>query len=161
VPGHFEFEQEQRDGLELMRWLGDPEIDGWRRDDLWGSDAPRFVGDYRMFAGAGLLYPALLGLVWRLTADLDRFALPEFDGVSDCERLGRRYELVRWEYGIEWERPDWPSRDRGFVVAESHRSLPVPRPGRPPTFERFEGAGPSTHKWLLERYDGSGGSART
>jgi hypothetical protein len=55
---------------------------------LWGPDTPRFVADYRMFGSAGLLYPALLGLVWRLTAGLARFALPEFDGVSNCERLG-------------------------------------------------------------------------
>ena len=140
MPGEFEFEQEQRDGVQLIRWLGDPEITGWRREELWGPDTPRFVADYRMFGSAGLLYPALLGLVWRLTAGLARFALPEFDGVSNCERLGRPYELVRWEYGIESDRPDWPARDRGFVAAESHRTLPGPQPGGPPIFERFEGA---------------------
>jgi hypothetical protein len=140
VPDHFEFEQEQRDGLQLIRWLGDPEINGWRRDDLWGPDTPRFVAEYRMFAWAGLLYPALLGLVWRLTSGLARFALPEFDGVSECERLGRPYELVRWEYGIEWEQSDWRSRDRGFVAAQSHRTLPGTRTGGQPHFERFEGA---------------------
>ncbi len=140
MPDHFEFEQERRDGLQLIRWLGDPEISGWRRDDLWGPGTPRFVGEYRMFGSAGLLYPALLGLVWRLTSGLARFVLPEFDGVSNCERLGRPYDLVRWEYGIEWERPDWASRDRGFVVAESHRTLPAARPGEPPAHDRFEGS---------------------
>jgi hypothetical protein len=42
-----------------------------------------------MFDCAGLLYPALLGLVWRLTAGRARFVLPEFDGVSDCEAFER------------------------------------------------------------------------
>ena len=140
MPGRFEFEQEQRDGVELIRWLGDPEIDGWQRADLWGAGTPGLVGDHRMFGLAGLLYPALIGLVWRLTAGLARFALPVYDGVSNCERDGRPYELVRWEYGIEWDEPDWPSRDRGFVLAQSSRTLPGPRPGGPPIFERIEGA---------------------
>lgn len=140
MPDHFEFEQEQRDGVQLIRWLGNPEISGWRRDDLWGPGTPRFVGDHRMFGWTGVLYPALLGLVWRLTGDLARFALPEFDGVSDCERVGRPYDLVRWEYGIEFEQPDWASRDRGFVAAESHRAVPAARPGEPPTHDRFAGA---------------------
>ena len=136
----FEFEQEQRDGLRLIKWLGEPQIQGWRRDDLWGGGSPRFVGDYGMFQPAGLLYPAMLGLVWRLTSGLARSALPEFDGVSHCERVGRPYELVRWEYGIDWEQSDWLSRDRGFVVAESHRPIPSSHPEQMPRSERFEGA---------------------
>jgi hypothetical protein len=105
-----------------------------------GSEHARFVGEYGMFQPAGLLYPALLGLLWHLTADLARYVLPEFDGVSICERLGRPYELVRWEYRIEWEKPDWRSRDRGFVEAESQRTLPGSRPGGQPIWERFGGA---------------------
>lgn len=136
----FEFEQHQRDGLKVIRWLGDPEIHGWKRDDLWARGTPRFVGDYAMFEPAGLLYPALLGLVWRLGSGLARFALPEFDGVSNCDRIGRPYELVRWEYGIEWTQSNWISRDCGFVVAESHRTIPTSDPSQLPRSERFEGA---------------------
>lgn len=139
MPHHFEFAQEHRDGLQLIRWLGEPTLPGWSRDDLWTSDAPRFVHDFVMSQWSALLYPGMLGLVWHLTTGLERFALPVFDGVSDCERLGRPYELVRWEYGIEWEQRDWRSRDRGFVLAESHRTVPGSRP-RSPSFERFEGA---------------------
>ena len=140
VADQFEFEQQEQDGVWLARWIGDPELDGWKRDDLWGEGTPRFVSEYGMFQPAGLLYPALLGLVWRLTKDLARWALPEFDGVSMCERLTRPYELVRWGYGIDWRQPDWSSRDHGFVVAESHRARPASRPGEPPRSERFEGA---------------------
>jgi hypothetical protein len=129
MPNRFKFEEEQRHGVRLIRWLGDPELPGWRREDLWGPNTPRFVGDNGMFQPAALLYPALLGLVWHLTGGLERFALPVFDGVSNCERLGRPYELVRWEYGIEWEQPDWRSRDRGFVLAESHHTVPSAQPG--------------------------------
>jgi hypothetical protein len=46
---------------------------------------------------------------------------------------------VRWEYGIEWEQPDWRSRDQGFLLAKSHRTVPSSQPGKP-SFERFEGA---------------------
>jgi hypothetical protein len=140
VADGFGLEQEQRDDLQLIRWIGQPELEGWKRADLWAGSTPRFVGDYGMFHSAGLLYPALLGLVWRLTAGLTRWALPEFDGVSICERVERPYELVRWEYGIEWHQSDWPSRDRGFVVAESHRTLPSSDARQMPRSERFEGA---------------------
>lgn len=136
----FEFEREQRDGVQLIRWPGDPGIDGWKRNDLWGDGTPRFVGDYGMFEPAGLLYPASLGLVWRLTSGLARLAFAEFGGVGNCERVGRPYELVRWGYGIEWEQSNWLLRDGGFVVAESHRTIPSLHPGGEPRFERFEGA---------------------
>lgn len=136
----FKLEREERDGIQLFRWLGDPQLQGWKRDDLWADGRPKFVGDYGMFQAAGLLYPALLALVWRLTSGLARLALPEFDGVSGCERVGRPYEIVRWEYGIEWEQSNWHSRDRGFVVAESHRTIPGSHPRGMPRFERFEGA---------------------
>lgn len=60
--------------------------------------------------------------------------------MSICERVGCPYELVRWEYGIDWEKADWRSRDTGFVVAESHRTIPSARVGGATNFERFEGA---------------------
>jgi hypothetical protein len=82
-----------------------------------------------MFQPAALLYPALLGVVWHLTDGLNRFACV-FDGVSHCERLGPPYELVRWEYGIEWDQAAGPLRDHGFVLAKSHRTRPEFSTGR-------------------------------
>ncbi len=124
VAKSFAFEREVRDGFELVRWLGDAEFEGWARHDLWEDGTPRFVGQYAMFGIAGLLYPALLGIVWRLTNGQARLVLPSFDGVLNCERVGHPYVLVDWEYGIDWEASDWSRRDRGFVAAESLRHVP-------------------------------------
>lgn len=123
-----EFATEQdADGITVARWLGDfaALTPGWARDDLRETQ-PRHFMDYLVGIG-GVLYPSLLGLVWRLTSDSARFVLPEWDGLELCARGGVQCDEVAWEYGIDYEQPEWAKRDQGFVRAQSFRRLgPAP-----------------------------------
>ncbi|MEU1618539.1 hypothetical protein ABZ479_14730 [Streptomyces sp. NPDC005722] len=70
-----------------------------------------------------------LGLVWRLTAGLRRFAIPAYYR-EDAERaLGQTPLLVDWEYEIDAEGLTPAARDKGFVRARS-AVTPRPVPGR-------------------------------
>lgn len=51
----FPFTFETCHGIELARWIGDREVTGWQRIDLWGDRTPPFVADHAMFGGAGIL----------------------------------------------------------------------------------------------------------
>jgi hypothetical protein len=58
-----------------------------------------------------------LGLAWAFTAGRHRFAVPTWARDKAIRYRGRHdYDLITWEYEIDAERPDWPTRDRGFVV---------------------------------------------
>jgi hypothetical protein len=120
----FEFVSEDRpDDVSIARWVGDfaALTPGWKRDDLWETQ-PRHVNEFAVGIG-GVLYPGLLGLVWRLTEGRARLVLPRWDGLALSSRLGIPYDPVAWEYGIDYEQADWTLRDRGFVPAESFRRL--------------------------------------
>jgi hypothetical protein len=121
MPTRFPFEFETLGDLDVVRWIGDPRLPGWERRDLWGDG--RSAGQHGLFGAAGLLYPALLGVIWRLTVDQARFVLPVFDGVLLCERNQRPYSLVSWQYEILWEANEWAQRDQGFAPAESLRNV--------------------------------------
>jgi hypothetical protein len=124
MTSRLEFVTEQHaDGITVARWMGAFEAltPGWARFDLWETQ-PRRVKDYLVGVN-GVLYPSLLGLIWRPTEGGARFVLPEWDGLELCARGGFGYDEVAWEYGIDYEQPEWSARDRGFVPAESFRRL--------------------------------------
>ncbi|WP_143662413.1 hypothetical protein [Streptomyces sp. f51] len=56
-----------------------------------------------------------VGLVWQLTAGLDRYAIPTYY-CDDAERfLEQNPMLVSWEYEVDAEAPTVTARDKGFV----------------------------------------------
>ncbi|MEU7749687.1 MULTISPECIES: hypothetical protein [unclassified Nonomuraea] len=58
-----------------------------------------------------------LGLAWAFTAGQHRFAVPTWARDEAIRYLGRHdYGFITWEYEIDAERADWPTRDHGFVV---------------------------------------------
>ncbi|MFD5069472.1 hypothetical protein ACIOEZ_17210 [Streptomyces sp. NPDC087866] len=60
-----------------------------------------------------------VGLVWRLTAGLARYAIPAYYR-DDAERvLGRAPVLVDWEYEVDAEQLTGALRDKGFVPGRS------------------------------------------
>lgn len=60
-----------------------------------------------------------VGLVWRLTAGLARYAIPTYYR-DDAERfLERAPVLVDWEYEVDAEELTAASRDKGFVPARA------------------------------------------
>ncbi|MDO0936379.1 hypothetical protein QQY66_33520 [Streptomyces sp. DG2A-72] len=59
-----------------------------------------------------------LGLAWRLTAGLTRYAIPTYYRDDAAQALGREPVLVDWEYEIEAEDPH-AVRDNGFVPGRS------------------------------------------
>lgn len=59
-----------------------------------------------------------VGLAWRLTAGLARYAIPTYYREEAAQSLGREPVLVDWEYEIESEDPR-EVRDNGFVPGRS------------------------------------------
>ncbi|MER6134377.1 hypothetical protein [Streptomyces sp. NPDC001815] len=56
-----------------------------------------------------------VGLVWRLTAGLARYAIPTYYRDDAARTLGREPVLVDWEYEVDAEQLTAESRDNGFV----------------------------------------------
>ncbi|MFB7244304.1 hypothetical protein CW362_24235 [Streptomyces populi] len=77
-----------------------------------------------------------VGLVWRLTAGLARYAIPAYYRDDVARKLGREPVLVDWEYEVDAGRLTAESRDRGFVPG---RSAVAVRPR--PTAREVENAG--------------------
>ncbi|WP_328905786.1 hypothetical protein OG230_24015 [Streptomyces sp. NBC_00234] len=67
-----------------------------------------------------------VGLLWRFTRGLTRYAIPAYYR-DDAERfLAQKPALVDWEYEVDAEEPTFASRDKGFVPACSTHGF---RPG--------------------------------
>jgi hypothetical protein len=60
-----------------------------------------------------------LGLIWRLTEGLKRYAVPRFDRSAGMYAAGEPYALVDWEYEIDDEADGAPGRVVGFCPARS------------------------------------------
>ncbi|MGW1537553.1 hypothetical protein [Streptomyces aureus] len=60
-----------------------------------------------------------VGLVWRLTAGLARYAIPTYYRDEAARALGREPVLVDWEYEVDAEQLTAESRDIGFVPGRS------------------------------------------
>lgn len=110
-----------RDGSE-------PRRRGPVRDDLWGDGTPRSVDEHRILGPRRSFIRRFSG--WSGAPDRrpSQVALPEFEWLVNCQRRQHPYQLVRWQYGVEWEQRDWGERDRGFGAAESFargRSVPA------------------------------------
>ncbi|MGW9211791.1 hypothetical protein ACWGR4_33070 [Embleya sp. NPDC055664] len=56
-----------------------------------------------------------MGLVWRLTAGLARYAIPAYYLHDAARTLGREPVLVDWEYEVDAEQVTAAARDNGFV----------------------------------------------
>ncbi|TMR88364.1 hypothetical protein [Nonomuraea basaltis] len=69
-----------------------------------------------------------LGLAWAFTAGRHRFVVPTWARDEATRYLGRHdYDFITWEYEIDAEQPDWPTRDRGFVASRNMLSIrPAP-----------------------------------
>lgn len=68
-----------------------------------------------------------VGLVWRLTAGLARYAIPAYYRDEAARMLGREPVLVDWEYDVDAERLTAAARDNGFVPGRSAVTI-RPRP---------------------------------
>jgi hypothetical protein len=96
VPRRVEVERVDRaGGLVEFRWLGAAVADVLARKDLWNEAWPTLGDGFMVVDGYELLVPALLGLVWRLSAGLERYALPVWDGAAlfaqaglPCQEIG-------------------------------------------------------------------------
>jgi hypothetical protein len=132
------FEHEYRDGLHsyVIRadetdlpgpaWPGlweldypeEPDLNPWHRHAINNSD--------------GEALAVWRALAWELTAGRSRFAIPAYYRDEAARFLGVDREavrLVRWEYEVDVEQPEWLTADVGFVPARSCVPLrPAPDP---------------------------------
>lgn len=60
-----------------------------------------------------------LAFAWRLTEGLRRFAIPAYYRDEAASLLGRDFDLVDWEYGVDAEKQLPGERDLGFTPARS------------------------------------------
>ncbi|MFG3227352.1 hypothetical protein ACGF07_21545 [Kitasatospora sp. NPDC048194] len=64
-----------------------------------------------------------VGLVWRLTAGLDRYVIPTYY-CDDAERFLKQTPMpVSWEYEIDAKAPTTTTRDKGFVPGRTAKPL--------------------------------------
>ncbi|MEU1290559.1 hypothetical protein [Kitasatospora sp. NPDC005856] len=64
-----------------------------------------------------------VGLVWRLTAGLDRYVIPTYY-CDDAERfLKQTPMLVSWEYEVDAKAPTATTRNKGFVPGRTAKPL--------------------------------------
>ncbi|MBB4743554.1 hypothetical protein BJY16_007013 [Actinoplanes octamycinicus] len=65
-------------------------------------------------------------LAWALTEGRSRYAIPCYyrDEVAQCLGVDREaMQLIRWEYEVDVELPDWGTADYGFVPARTNGFL--------------------------------------
>ncbi|MGW4507322.1 hypothetical protein ACWENO_22090 [Streptomyces sp. NPDC004436] len=60
-----------------------------------------------------------VGLLWRLSAGLARYAIPAYYRGDAARALGREPVLVDWEYEVDAEETTAEARDNGFVPGRS------------------------------------------
>jgi hypothetical protein len=90
----------------------DPELNPWHRHGInnWYGES---LAVWR-------------ALAWALTAGRSRYAIPCYlrDEVAQCLGVDRKaMQLVRWEYEVDIELPDWGTADYGFVPARTNGFL--------------------------------------
>ncbi|WP_433788855.1 hypothetical protein [Actinoplanes sp. CA-252034] len=107
----------------------------WR--GLWEQEYPDDADQNPWFRHAinnndGEALAVWRALAWALTRGRSRFAIPAYYRDETAQRLGMTREavrLVRWEYEVNVEEPDWPAADTGFVLARACVPLrPAPDP---------------------------------
>lgn len=74
------------------------------------------LGYYRCACHVAAVY---LGLAWRLSRGLTRFAIPLFRGYDIGRARNVPFDRVRWEYELLAEEMVGPTKDNGFVRAQS------------------------------------------
>ncbi|MYX32667.1 hypothetical protein [Streptomyces sp. SID8377] len=68
-----------------------------------------------------------VGLIWRLTDGLARYAIPRYYRDDATQTLGREPIMVDWEYDVDAEQLTPLSRDNGFVPGRSALTI-CPQP---------------------------------
>jgi len=105
-------------GLWEQDYSEDRALNPWWRHGINNSD--------------GEALPVWRALAWALTAGRTRFAIPAYYRDQAAGLLGVDREtvrLVRWEYEVDLEQPDWLTADVGFVPARACVPLrPSPDP---------------------------------
>lgn len=95
-------------GLWEQEYPEDPDLNPWRRHAINNSD--------------GEALAVWRALAWALTAGRRRLAIPAYYRDQAARFLGVNREavqLVRWEYKVDVEQPEWPTADIGFVPARA------------------------------------------
>ncbi|MEU4624679.1 hypothetical protein AB0G04_32495 [Actinoplanes sp. NPDC023801] len=127
------FEHGYRDGLHYYRvavdqsdlpspvWPGlqkhghypeDPVLNPWHRHGINSCDGESLA--------------VWRALTWALTAGRSRYVIPCYlrDEVAQCLGVDHKaIQLVRWEYEVDIELPDWETADYGFVPARTNSFL--------------------------------------
>ncbi|UQU67577.1 hypothetical protein COUCH_15455 [Couchioplanes caeruleus] len=99
-------------GLRKLDYPEDPDLNPWHRHAInnWYGES---LAVWR-------------ALTWTLTAGRSRYVIPCYlrDEVARCLGIGRKdIQLVRWEYEVDIELPDWEAADYGFVPARTNSLL--------------------------------------
>ncbi|WP_435211180.1 hypothetical protein [Streptomyces sp. bgisy034] len=115
------FQATQTQGVNVYRYLPGSEIavtQHWPGlFQEWASAATPYT-EYAVNNNNMEEMAVYLGLAWRLTAGLARYAIPSYYRDDAAEALGREPALIDWEYEIEAEEPR-AARDHGFVPGRS------------------------------------------
>jgi len=88
--------------------------------DTWGRSRTPFT-EFAVNNSNTEEVAVYLGLAWRLTTGLRRYAIPCHYRDDVARDLGRPPELVDWEYYIEAREREPRKRDNGFVHARAAR----------------------------------------
>lgn len=95
-------------GLWEQEYSDDADLNPWCRYAINNSD--------------GEALAVWRALAWELTAGRSRFAVPAYyrDEAAQLRGMNREaVQLVRWEYEVDVEQPDWLTADIGFVPARA------------------------------------------
>ncbi|WP_239090885.1 hypothetical protein [Asanoa iriomotensis] len=136
--GFLRFEYRRRDGLHCYVVRADEAgLPGPAWSGLWEQDysEDRALNPWWRHGinnSDGEALAVWRALAWALTAGMTRFATPAYYRDEAAGLLGVDREtvrLVRWEYEVDLEQPDWLTADVGFVPARACVPLrPPPDP---------------------------------
>nr|WP_230582377.1 hypothetical protein [Salinispora tropica] len=95
-------------GLWEQEYSDDADLNPWRRYVVNNND--------------GEALAVWRALAWEFTAGLSRFVIPTYyrDEAAQLQGIDRAaVQLVRWEYEVDLEQPEWLTADIGFVPARA------------------------------------------
>lgn len=122
------FVHERRDGLHCYVARADEtDMPGPVWPGLWEQDYSDDAGlnpwcRYAINNADGEALAVWRALAWELTAGRSRSAIPTYyrDEAAQLREVGREaVQLVRWEYEVDVEQPEWLTADIGFVPARA------------------------------------------
>ncbi|MEU8264820.1 hypothetical protein AB0C02_29915 [Micromonospora sp. NPDC048999] len=122
------FEHQHRGGLHSYVIRADEaDLPGPAWSGLWEQDYPEDPGmnpwhRHGVNNNDGEALAVWRVLAWALTAGRSRFAIPAYYRDEAAQLLGvdrGAVQLVRWEYEVDVEQPEWHTADVGFVPARA------------------------------------------